>query len=70
MIDLAQVDEYGVTYCTDTFLTIEDAKDALYNLECALDDSTSASRSYYLQDLISQLRDQIEQQESNDEDSN
>jgi hypothetical protein len=70
MINLAQVDEYGVTYCTDTFLTIEDAKDALYNLECALEDSTSASRSYFLQDLISQLRDQIEQEQFNDEDSN
>lgn len=70
MIELQQLDEYGVTYCTDTFLTIEDAKDALYNLECALDESVSSSRSYYLQDLISQLRDQIEQQESNDEDSN
>lgn len=70
MINLAQVDEYGVTYCTDTFLTIEDAKDALYNLECALDDSTSASHSYFLQDLISQLRDQIEQEEFNDEDFN
>ena len=70
MINLAQVDEYGVTYCTDTFLTIKDAKDALYNLECALEDSTSASRSYFLQDLISQLRDQIEQEQFNDEDSN
>ena len=70
MINLAQVDEYGVTYCTDTFLTIEDAKDALYNLECALEDSTSASRSYFLQDLISQLRDQIEQEQFNDEYSN
>ncbi len=65
MIELQQVDEYGVTFCTDTFLTIEDAKDALYNLECALDDSMSASRSYYLQDLISQLREQIQEHEAN-----
>ena len=64
MISLTQRDEYGVTYCTDTFLTIEDAKDALWNLECALDDATSASRSYHLQDAIAELRAQIEGAES------
>jgi len=64
MITLTQRDEYGVTYCTDTFLTIEDAKDALWNLECALDDATSASRSYHLQDAIAELRAQIAVAES------
>jgi hypothetical protein len=64
MITLTQRDEYGVTYCTDTFLTIEDAKDALWNLECALDDATSASRAYYLQDAIAELREQIAEAES------
>ena len=64
MISLTQRDEYGVTYCTDTFLTIEDAKDALWNLECALDDATSVSRSYHLQDAIAELRAQIEVAES------
>jgi hypothetical protein len=64
MIELQQTDEYGVTYCTDTFLTIADAKDALWNLECALDDSTSSAQSYRLQALIADLRQQIEEEES------
>lgn len=64
MITLTHQDEYGVTYCIDTFLTIEDAKEALWNLECALDDSTSASRSYHLQDAIADLRAQIAEAES------
>lgn len=69
MITLTQWDEYGVSYCTDTFLTIEDAKDALWSLECALDESSSAAQSYRLQDLILQLKEQItEQEESNEED--
>lgn len=69
MINLTQHDEYGVHYCTDTFLTIEDAKDALWSLECALDESPSAAQSYRLQDLIYQLKEQItEQEESNEED--
>ena len=69
MITITQRDEYGVTYSVDTFLTIEDAKDALWNLECALDDSTSASRSYHLQDAIAELRAQIaEQEQTNEED--
>lgn len=69
MITLTQWDEYGVPYCTDTFLTIEDAKDALWSLECALDESSSAAQSYRLQDLIFQLKEQItEQEESNEED--
>ena len=65
MITLTQCDEYGVTYCTDTFLTIEDAKDALYNLECALDVATTASQSYRLQDIIADLREQITNEEPN-----
>lgn len=65
MITLTQCDEYGITYCTDTFLTIEDAKDALYNLECALDAATTASQSYRLQDMIAELREQITNEESN-----
>lgn len=69
MISLRQTDEYGVHYATDTFLTLEDAKDALWNLECALDDSTSAARSYRLQDAIAQLRELInEQEQTNEED--
>jgi hypothetical protein len=64
MIELTQCDEYGVHYATDTFLTIEDAKDALWQLECALDDATTAARSYTLQGLIADLRQQITEAES------
>lgn len=65
MIELIATDEYGVHYATDTFLSIEDAKDALWQLECALDDATTASRSYTLQGLIADLREQINEAESN-----
>jgi len=64
MIELTQCDEYGVRYCTDTFLTIEDAKDALWNLECALDTATNASRAYSLQGVIAELRELIYETES------
>ena len=63
MINITQQDEYGVTYCTNTFLTIEDAKDTLWQLECALDDSPTPARSYMLQDAIAQLREQIDSYE-------
>lgn len=69
MISITQRDEYGVTYCVDTFLTLEDAKDALWNLECELEDTTSASRSYHLQDAIAELRAQIAVQEQTNEEN-
>ena len=65
MIELIATDEYGVHYATDTFLSIDDARDALWALECALDDATTASRSYTLQGLIADLREQISAAESN-----
>ena len=69
MIDLIQYDEYNVPYSVDTFLTVDDAKDALWQMECALDDSSSAAQSYRLQDAIAQLRELInEQEQTNEED--
>ena len=64
MIELIQTDEYGVHYSTETFLTVADAKDALNQMECALEDAVSATQSYRLQDLIDQLKDQITEHES------
>jgi hypothetical protein len=64
MIELTQYDEYGVLYATDTFLTVDDARETLWALECALDDATTASRSYTLQGLIADLRQQITEAES------
>ena len=55
MIELTQTDEYGAHYCTETFLTVADARDALNQMECALEDAISATQSYRLQDLINQL---------------
>lgn len=61
MIEILQVDEYGSTWCVEKFLTIEDAEDALYNLECALEDARTAERSYRLEHVIADLREQIEE---------
>jgi len=63
MITLTSVDEYGVTYAIDTFLTVEDAKDALWQLECYLDEAQTPSRYFQLQDAISDLRSQISEHE-------
>lgn len=67
MIELTMVDEYGMHYATDTFLTIDDAKDALWRLECALEDAATESRSYNLQVLIADLREQIREAELSEE---
>ena len=63
MIELIQTDEYGVHYSTETFLTVEDACDALNQMECALDDAVGA-QAYRLQDLINQLKESIAEHES------
>jgi hypothetical protein len=63
MIELIQTDEYGVHHSTETFLTVDDARDALNQMECALDDATAA-QSYRLQDLINQLKESIAEHES------
>jgi hypothetical protein len=63
MIELIQTDEYGVHYSTETFLTVEDARDALNQMESALDDAT-VSQAYRLQDLINQLKESIAEHES------
>ena len=63
MINLIQTDEHGVHYSTETFLTVQDARDALYQMECALDDATPA-QAYKLTELIEQLKQAIEEEES------
>ena len=63
MIELIQTDEYGVHFSTETFLTVEDARDALNQMESALDDAT-VSQAYRLQDLINQLKESIAIHES------
>lgn len=63
MIELIQTDEYGVHYSTETFLTVEDARDALSQMESALDNAT-VSQAYRLQELINQLKESIAEHES------
>jgi len=66
MISLTSVDEYGVTYAVDTFLSVQDAKDALWQLESYLDEAQTSARYYQLQDAISDLRTQISEHEDHD----
>ena len=63
MIKVQQIDEYGVPYTVDTFLTIEDAKHTLNQLECSLEDCVTATRAYRLIDAIDQLRQAIDDHE-------
>ena len=66
MISLTSVDEYGVTYAVDTFLSVQDAKDALWQLESYLEEAQTSARYYQLQDAISDLRTQISEHEDHD----
>jgi hypothetical protein len=49
-------------------LSVQDAKDALWSFECALEDTTSSARAYVLQNIIADLREQIREAELKDED--
>jgi len=59
MIQLIVDDEYGVPFAIDTFLTIDDAKDALNQLECSLEDCVTSTRASYLMAAIDQLKQSI-----------
>jgi len=59
MIELIVEDEYGQHYATETFLTIDDAKNYLYLLDCALDDAQSPAQSDRLRAMIAQLEESI-----------
>jgi len=54
MIQLIVDDEFGVPFAIDTFLTIDDAKDALNQLECSLEDCVTSARANYLMCAIDQ----------------
>ena len=64
MITIQQLDEYGTPYAVDSFLTIEDAKQTLSQLESSLEDCTTSVRAYRLMDAIDQLRQAIADYES------
>ena len=63
MIQLIVDDEYGVPFAIDTFLTLEDAKDALNQLECSLEDCVTSARANYLMYAIDQLKQSIAEHE-------
>lgn len=67
MIELIVEDEYGQHFATETFLTIQDAKDYLSVLDSALDDADTSTEVYRLRGLISQLEESIMQAELQDE---
>lgn len=67
MITIQQTDEYGVPYAVDTFLTIDDAKQTLNQLESSLEDCVTSVRAYRLMDAIDQLRQAIADHEDGDD---
>lgn len=64
MIQLVVDDEYGVPFAIDTFLTVEDARDALNQLECSLEDCITSSRAHCLMQAIDQLKGAIAEYET------
>ena len=67
MITIQQLDESGVPYAVDTFLTIDDAKQTLNQLESSLEDCVTSVRAYRLMDAIDQLRQAIADHEDGDD---
>ena len=67
MIELIVEDEYGQHFATETFLTVQDAKDYLSVLDSALDNADTSTEVYRLRGLISQLEESIMQAELQEE---
>ena len=67
MIELYTTDEYGAPYAIDTFLTVEDARDALNQLECSLEDCITSARAHRLMEAIDQLKASIADYENGDD---
>lgn len=67
MIQLIIDDECGVPFAIDTFLTVDDARDALNQLECSLEDCITSARAHYLMQAIDQLKTSIADHENGDD---
>lgn len=67
MIQVVVDDEYGVPFAIDTFLTIEDARHALNELECSLEDCMTSARAHHLMQAIDQLKQSIADHENGDD---
>jgi hypothetical protein len=63
MIELIDRDEYGCGRLVASYETLDDARDALNELECALEDATSSARISKLNGLIEQLEQLIREHE-------
>lgn len=67
MITLVVDDEYGVPFAVDTYLTVDDARHALNQLECSLEDCMTSARAYRLMQAIDQLKEAIAEHEEADD---
>lgn len=67
MIELYTTDEYGAPYAIDTFLSVDDARDALNQLECSLEDCMTPARAHRLMQAIDQLKQSIADHEDGDD---
>jgi hypothetical protein len=67
MIQIVVDDEYGAPFAIDTFLTIEDARHALNELECSLEDCMTPARAHRLIQAIDQLKTSIADHEDGDD---
>lgn len=67
MIELYTTDEYGAPYAIDTFLTVDDAREALNQLELALEDCITQTRAHRLMTAIDQLKASIADHETGDD---
>jgi hypothetical protein len=67
MIELYTTDEYGAPYAIDTFLTVDDAREALNQLELALEDCITQARAHRLMEAIDQLKASIADHEDGDD---
>lgn len=63
MITLVVDDEHGVPFAVDTFLTVEDARHALTQMEDSLEDCRSSVRAHNLMCAIDQLKEAIAEHE-------
>ena len=67
MIELYTTDEYGIPYAVDTFLTVDDAREALNQMECSLEDCVTPARAHRLMQAIDQLKQSIADHENGDD---
>lgn len=63
MIEVTEHDEYGCNRAVAVYESIEDARDGLNQLECALEDATNFAVISRISGLIDQLEELIREHE-------